>query len=469
MNRTRVVNADVQQVEGEGKHVTPHSMARIRETIMQAADGWPRRVANALFVHQPREAVAWLESVDALFGWLGAETGVPPKFERSAECHTMAQVFAELRRTAQAYEAVEVLPHEPLMQDHYYACEIPEPGDGTALRGLVDRYAPETDIDGDLISAMFVTPTWGGPCGARPAFLIQSDHGRGSGKSKLASHVGYLHGGAIELSSNEDAAVLKQRLLSPEGLTKRIASLDNVKSMRFSWAELEALITAPVVSGKRLYVGESRRPNNLTFVITMNGPSLSKDIAQRCVIVKLARPKHSATGEEETRAYIDKHRRAIIADCIVVLKSPRSPLAKYSRWGAWEHDVLSRLPEPSDAQQVILERQAIADADDDEAGLIQDYFRGQLLEYAYDADRDAVFIPSKVAADWFCTAMNERISTPSVSKRLNQSINEGTVTLLQPNRCNGWGRGFVWRGTLTSPATTVSTDLESRIRTNQRF
>jgi hypothetical protein len=36
-------------------------------------------------------------------------------------------------------------------------------------------------------------------------------------------------------------------------MTKRVVNLDNLKSLKFSNAGLEALITADVISGKRLY------------------------------------------------------------------------------------------------------------------------------------------------------------------------------------------------------------------------
>ena len=56
------------------------------------------------------------------------------------------------------------------------------------------------------------------------------------------------------------------------------------------------MITTDIISGKRLYMGEGRRPNTITHVITLNGASLSKDLAQRCIPIKLARPKWRAIG-----------------------------------------------------------------------------------------------------------------------------------------------------------------------------
>jgi hypothetical protein len=124
-----------------------------------------------------------------------------------------------------------------------------------------------------------------------------------------------------------------------------------------------------------MYTGEGDRPNLLTWLITLNGANLSRDLAQRCVIIRIKRPIYSGDWEEQTRAYIDRNRPAILGDLLALLRSQRKPPAKYTRWGLWERDVLSRLPDPHEAQAVILERQAEADVDEEEAGIIEDAFR----------------------------------------------------------------------------------------------
>ncbi len=139
---------------------------------------------------------------------------------------------------------------------------------------------------------MFLSAFWGGPPGQRPAYLIESvdddgKGGRGVGKSKLAQAVAALAGGHIDARPGEDIDKLMTRLLSAAALDRRVALLDNVKTLRFSWADLEALITADVISGRALYVGEGRRLNTLLWIITLNQASLSRDMAQRVVPVRL--------------------------------------------------------------------------------------------------------------------------------------------------------------------------------------
>lgn len=436
--------------------------ANLRSGFPAGDDGpWPRRIGGQLFIHH-RKKIFWLDRQDALFGWLGSVTHFPPKFSRNPDCHTMGQVFCELKRTAENYLAIEHIPHEPPIPDHYYACEPLEPGDGSALQGLIQRYSPASPLDADLMAAMFASAIWGGRGGTRPAFLITAESGRGAGKSTLAHHVALLAGGGIDLSSNEDVGVIKQRLLSPEGLQKRVAILDNVKSLKFSWSELESLITSPFVSGKQLYVGETSRMNNIVWIITLNGVSLSKDLAQRCVILKIGHPSRQASWAEETVQFIEQNRNKIIADCIALLRSERFPLPTYSRWSSWERDVLERLPDPLGAQQMILDRQQLADIEEEESGLIQEFFETELKKLHYDTRSDRIFIPSILAAEWYALATREKVTTTAASRRLSQAIAEGTMTLLEKNKCNTYGRGFVWNGPLSSGYEKINTDIEAR-------
>src|SRR5262249_18372997 len=159
--------------------------------------------------------------------------------------------------------------------------------------------------DRDLLLAAAVTPFWGGPAGKRPVFLITTEDerdaqkGRGSGKSTTAMLLAAIPGGYLEALQSETVAELKTRLLSAEGIDKRTVLLDNLKTLRFSWAELEALVTTTTISGRRLYIGEGRRPNVLTWFVTINGVSLSKDMAHRSVIIKVKRPNYSATWQQD--------------------------------------------------------------------------------------------------------------------------------------------------------------------------
>jgi len=452
---------------GEEPKVLAKPMQDIIGSITSRTEGFPKRVGSALFVRDGEDSISWLQNSPSLFGWIGSVTGIPAVFRKAAHLHTQAEVFAEFQRTAESFLSVETLPHIPPIPDHYYVCPDIEPGNGKTLEALVDRYSPESEIDRDLLIAAFVTPFWGGTGGKRPIFVITSDAGRGAGKSTVAGHISRVAGGHIELSTNEDIGLVKQRLLSPEGMTKRIALIDNVKSLRFSSAELEALVTAQVISGKRMYVGEGQRPGTLMFILTVNGASFGRDISQRSVVIKITAPQRTGDWSAETEKFIDDNRQKIIADIAGFLQGERFALSRFTRWSDWERDVLCRLPEPDDAQRVILDRQQIADAEDDEIGLIQEEFASRLRSIGYFPDDDCVMIPSLIAAEWYNEITKDRGTTTSITRKLKQAIDEGTITQLTVNKTCKWGRGFIWIGP-RGKVQDVQTDVKARIEESRK-
>jgi hypothetical protein len=422
----------------------PLSLANIKEELHKITDGWPRRVGNVLFVDDGH--IHWFDrrTASGLFGWLKNKSVV--EWHRGSNYLEKAELFAELERTAQRYDGIELLPHEPPFPNIYYRGDAPPPGDGSHLGWLVNRFRPETTIDRDLIKSMFMTTASGIPPGRRPAYTVTSDDGRGTGKTTLPEMLAHLFGGFIDVSANEDIGVIKQRILSPEGQTKRIVLLDNVKSLRFSWAELEALITAPVISGKQMYVGEAQRPNLLTWFITLNGVSMATDMALRSIIIKLVKGENAGPWYEETINYIDAHRREIIGDIIAALRVPPKPLAKFSRWATWEQHVLSRLPDPEAAQRLILERQSEANCELDDAEIIEQHFAEQLEAYSFDPLTAQVRIPVGMAAEWLSAAVRDRVSTTAASRRLNQMAKEGHLKRITPDPGRSHGRCFIWTG-----------------------
>lgn len=459
---------EITNASGFGDEVFPIPMSEILARINSITDGWPRRMGSALFVHETEGAVNWLPSPASLFGYLGTKAGIAPRFYKKTGCHTKEEVFCEIQRTSKDYAAVEVFPHEPPMAGHYYACKTPEPTEQrTAIQGLINFFAPETPIDEDLIMAMFATMFWGGPGGTRPAFVITSDDGRGAGKTKMAVMATRLVDGFMEISANENIETIKTRLLSKEGGEKRVALLDNVKTLRFSWAELEALITGPTISGKRMYVGEGSRPNTLTWIITLNGVSLSTDMAQRAAVIKIRRPKHSGDWEADVSAYIAQHKAGIIGDLIAFLKQEPYPLERYTRWGLWERAVLSRFPCCQEIQQVIADRQSTSNVEDEEAGLIEEHFQKELEELGYSPLVESIFIPSRVACEWYNRATNEKHSTTGSTRSIKQKVQEKTFRCIKLCANRHHGRGFVWQSETHDPELEMHFDIESRIELNK--
>jgi hypothetical protein len=450
----------ISNATGDDDELYPQSMGEVLDGIKQITDGWPRRVGSSLFVDDPGHGVCRLERENNLFGYLASRARV--EWHRSMGCVSRGEVFAELQRTAQSYQAIESFPHFPPRPAHYYSHPQVELGNGDHLRELLSRFCPETEIDRDLILAMIASTFWGGDGGARPAFAIASKHGRGVGKTTVASTAGRLSGGMFAISKDDRAQDIDKRLLTPDAATKRIVCLDNVKANALSWPELEARITAREISGHQMYSGERTRPNTLLWCITLNGPSLSKDMAQRCVVIRLGQPTHSGDWEDSLRTFVDEHRWQIIGDLATFFAEAAPPLAKHTRWGSWEREVLARLPEPEEAQRVIGERQGEVDATDEEAADIEDFFRQKLQWLGYNPETQAVHIPNGIARDWYMRATGLTLSTTAVTRSVKQGADEGTLKNLSVNTGRKYGRGLLWgKGS-------AYYELEERLRAKQR-
>jgi hypothetical protein len=268
----------------------------------------------------------WLNKPAKLFAWIDGKLHV--NWRSGPSMITQERFYYHLTETAQQFDALEMYPHWPPMPGVYYMHPQLPPSDGACLRRLLDEFRPATKSDRELIKAMLLTTLWGGPPGSRPSWVIagpQVDPGgrRGVGKSTLVELVASLVGGFMSFTVHDSIDEISKRLLSPEGLAYRVTRIDNFKGYRLSWSELEALITSPVISGHRLYHGESQRKNTLTWTITLNGGKLSKDMAQRSMITRLARPRHTGNWLSRVKRFIHDNKWSIIADAIGLLQSSK--------------------------------------------------------------------------------------------------------------------------------------------------
>src|SRR5262249_62173197 len=102
------------------------------------------------------------------------------------------------------------------------------------------------------------------------------------------------------------------RLLSDGALGRRVVRLDNLKQADFGWADLERVLTSPTLNGHRMFKGDGARPNTLVWALTANGASLSRDLAQRCIIIQLNRPEYEAAWKAGTLQLVREHRWEIL-------------------------------------------------------------------------------------------------------------------------------------------------------------
>jgi hypothetical protein len=195
-----------------------------------------------------------------------------------------------------------------------------------------------------------------------------------------------------------------------------------------------------------MYAGEGQRPNTLVWCLTVNGASLSRDMAQRTVPVKVRRADYTATWEDETFALVEEERWAIVGDCLARLREPGKKLPHYTRWGAWEAGVLSRVADPAECQKVIAERQGEVDDDAGESATVGEGFRAELRRRGHDPNRVAVWIPSADAAAILNAATREKYPVNRAGVYL------GTLSIPELRKSDQAGlRGWAWRGKDSKP------------------
>lgn len=382
----------------------------IAAAVQAALGGWPRRIGGQLFIaHDPpagelpsRDSVTWIESVNSLFAAIGRTTDIywesdPVKGANGSPLTPVnrGELLAYLQQSVPSFEAIEALPHVPPIPSLYYLpahlppCPRPEdyPDGRTPLMEFVHRLNPATPEDRDLLLAAILTPAWGGPAGARPAFVLTSEFGRGTGKTTTAEAIAMIYGGYVAIPANDDQRRTRERLLSDTAATQRVAIIDNLKTSLGN-AEIEGLITCATVSGHKLHVGEMQRPNHLTWVITANCPGLSCDLAERSVVIRIGARRHQENFREWAFDHVQRHRAAILAEIIAILGVvPRSEItgSNRDRWRAWQDGVLAHLPNGDALAALIIARRPEVDDDGDEAAEIGRVVE-ELVSCAYPAD-----------------------------------------------------------------------------------
>jgi hypothetical protein len=300
------------------------SLQAICEKLETLTGGLPKRVDKTLFVLGANYTPRWLKTTAELFAWLDERAFV--NWGGGADMISQARLLAHLRESAEQFDAVEQFPHWPPLPRRFYLHPPLPDTDGRHLKNFLAFFDPLTEADGELLKAFAMMLVWGGAYGARPAWVFTTPGddrkgGRGVGKSKCVELFSELVGGMLEFSTKDDIGSIKTRLLSPAARTSRVCRLDNLKSMRLSWPDLESIITSPLISGHEMWQGEGRKPNSLTWALTLNGASMSRDMAQRVIVVNLLRPVFGPYWESNVRNYIHQYRWHILNDIRLLLES----------------------------------------------------------------------------------------------------------------------------------------------------
>ena len=351
-----------------------------------------------------------------------------------------------------SYWGIELMPHEPKIDDHLYIHgELPE-SDGTALAEISERLNFATEEDHDLMLAALMTPAWGGPPGARPAFVFMnsmaSQIGVGAGKSSTASLMASLWGGYVSIRGDDQWPDVTKRLLSDDGLSKRCVLIDNIKGA-LSSSQLESGITATEIDGHRMYHGQARRRNTLVWYLTANSPDLSRDLADRCVLIHVGAPRHSSDFAEWADHFIRNRRANLISDVIAKMKE-RAACAisndNRDRWSLWQRAVLSRFDNGNKLCQIIRDRRPEVDADLGQANDIADVIKSMIER----ADHDWLNVNVTInKSDLYHEIKEQGIgfrSSNALTRRIHTLKGMGDLKYLTESRSRSSGRQWLWQG-----------------------
>jgi hypothetical protein len=447
---TRITNYHEEIIEKDGK-ITRQRVAiphrQIIENTFKLLDGWPKRVGPELFVCKDSR-VEYLPKPHALFSWMKEQREVV--WGSGDALTTKEEMHSSLSRNAEEFRDIQKHAHFPPIEGIYYTCKQPEPTCGKQLAKMLDFFCPATKEDRQLILAALVTTFWGGPPTQRPVFLISAaaGAGQGTGKSTLAAMIARLTGGAIDISAGMEAEEIKRRLLNGTDTARRAICLDNVKKTKFSDQGIEALITAPEISGHKMFVGGTSRPNLLTWFITMNGPSLSRDLAQRTINIILKRPKHSGNWLEQVSSHVNAHMEEIVSDVAGFFARERQEISYPTRWGLWEREIVSRLEDPDGVAAVIRSRETINDDDFQTAQAIQELVYHRIKKDLKYETPIRVHISNERMAAWVNKAVGDDIQRKGGVRQaistLTRLENSGLLETLSRNPSRTYGRGWVF-------------------------
>lgn len=439
--------------------------------------GWPRSAGCLLFVprHKPgdgslpnQSSIQWLgRTPSAMLSWVHevaepywtkADVRTTDGEPRSAP--TKGE-FADYlwSHPAKVHSSVEFLPHVPPVRSAWYCpCSLPDDG-GAALKELVSKLNADTEEDRLLMLAMLLTPFWGGPCGTRPAFVITSAYGRGTGKTTTAELVNQVAGSAVRIGPKDDWDKSMGRILSEEAMTGRVVVMDNVKG-RVSGQKIEELLTTPTIEGWKPYVGHATRPNRLTTIITANSPSLSNDLSERAVVVRIGKQQwESGQFIEWAAGFIEANRPALIGAMLQILAmdSPVPTRGDLDRWAAWQVGVLAKahaaaktlgieVGSLASVCQAIKDRRVDVDDDAASAEEVADAIREGIRQAGADPDGASLFLTTTALTAMIHLAnLGDGMSGRGVVTWIRGLAGMGALSRLEKFK-DSRGRGWRWSG-----------------------
>jgi len=422
------------KAKGPGWHYYSVTLDDITTSLRAIKGKWPCRAGGLLFavdedacedaVPDP-SVVRVFSKAEQLFSWICKSAKIVWKRDcknalaQETLATTKGELLQHLSSTAEPnYDGIEILPHYPVVPNCYYLKTNLPPANGEAWSEFLELLNPESDLDHELLQAAALTPGWGGPPGARPAFIFTSDYGHGVGKTSTAQLICDLWGGYFELTEHESWEQTRRSLTNDETIGRRCILIDNVKSpMRHSG--LESLITATETSGWKLFRGYQKRPNRLTIFVTSNAPELSRDLIDRSVVLHIGQQKRTTGWSERARRFLEERRPQFLADALNILaQPPECTIEAIDRWSPWQQAILTRFVNGNELAKRIIADRPLHDADlrlaEDVSAIIQKMIPpGRTEHYLHKTELNKKLILESVFGD---------MTSPSITRAIRRLL-----------------------------------------------
>ena len=406
-------------------HRQPRKIDDMVRDVFTRFLGFPRRLGGSLFDHdRDTGRIRMLENQAALVAWIAQKSGHPVEWSKAIEGAVSYEQFYEVLLAASTeYNMVSGVPSFPDRADVYYTYgKLPEP-DPQAKRfnELCAFFCPATPADKLLLRAMLASPLYFRQRVPRPLWIIDAEHGQGTGKTQLVEFLACLYGGEDEdtsspilidhnqLNNETQYDRIVRRLLSNSGRRKRVVLIDNVDGF-FRSSTLSTLSTQATVSGMAPYGrGEESRAMDLTICITFNGASCDTDILHRAMFLTLVKPEAPlADWSRVVNEFIRQHRLQIMADMMGLIANGSQAeqlVSPMSRFPGWEREILlpmvGGLAGHSVVFKAVAERQRSADGDAEDAETVHASIMGKLRALGIDpVGYRPIWITSQVAVKW---------------------------------------------------------------------
>jgi hypothetical protein len=393
-----------------------------------------KRVGRMPFIVLPSGEIRELKSATDMFAYLFKAGALLDWIDKVPGAISKAEMYQYVGLQAERYETITNMPHFPPLPDCYYCIKVAPERNGK-LDQLIEMFNYANEADKILLKSLFMTPFWGGPGGSRPAFLLDGIDNdgmgnRGIGKTSVTDALSLLCGDCLDISRKTDGDDVRKLMLTSGDV--RLVRMDNIKAGNLSNDVFESLITTKRVSGHKLYVGHASVPNWFTFVMTFNDASLSRDMSQRTMVVRLKRPRYDANWFPRIVDFIEKNRGDILSDIAASIQlDDRPDFDAKTRFPLWEKQVLSgAAPNLDCVYEHITNEQGINDSDAHLLEDIREVIESHLCKFIrphntksewehLNPATDYVAIPRSELFRWIAPLFGTNASRRYVAKKFN--------------------------------------------------